>query len=198
GPNYAQTYAAVAGGNVTVGFPEAPGAQVDLVYRSGAPTTHGQLDAAGSGTFHATNATFAVQVTHDNATWTREAFVPAGTPAADATLHLTAASPRQSTERVGLDTGFYRWFWLPALAAAFVAAGGYFAFRLRAPRLALAGAFLFLLGSGLMVAVFGPALLTLSFVGTAALGFAFIYRARTLFTPLRAPRAPPAPPTPPT
>ena len=83
-----------AGGNVTIAFPQAPGANVTFTYASGTPATHGALDPAGHGTFHATNATFTIQVTHQGATWTRKAFVVDGTPIELATLLLDPASPR--------------------------------------------------------------------------------------------------------
>lgn len=184
GPRLADTYAAIPGGNVTVAFPAAPGAEVDLTYASGAPATRGRLDGAGSGTFRAANATVTLRVAHANATWTRSGFVP---PGATATVRLDPASPRQAGEPLGVDTAAYRWFWLPAVASALVAAGGVFAFRLRGPRLALGGAFLFMLGAGLLATLFGAALLAVSFVGTAVLCFYFLYRARTEFQPLRQP-----------
>jgi hypothetical protein len=184
GPKLAQTYADVPGGNLTIAFPSAPGANVTLTYLSGAPATHVRLDANGAASVMASNATFTVQVASGGATWSRDAFVPAGT---SATLALDSASPHESPDRLGIPTGFYRWFWLPALAAVLLAAGGYFAFKLRAPRLALAGAFLFILGAGLMLALFDAQLLTVSFVGTAVLCFAFVYRARAEFAPLRSP-----------
>jgi len=47
----------------------------------------------------------------------------------------------------------------------------------------------FLLGAGLMLSLFGASALSVSFLGTAGLSFAFIYRARGQFLPLRQPRA---------
>jgi hypothetical protein len=182
GPKLAEDYASVPGGNLTVVAPSAAGGQVTLVYRSGAPTTYALLNATGAARLLATNATFTVQVTSHGTSWTRQAFVPVGTAAE---LRLDPASPAQSDERLGVPTAFYVWFWIPAVAAALLAAGGYFAFKLRGPRLALGGAFLFLLGAGLMASFFGGSLLTISFIGTAVLCFLFVYRARDQFLPLR-------------
>jgi len=131
-PHIAQTYAGVPGGNLTVAFPQAPGANVTLAYQSGVPATHGALDAAGKGTFHATNATFTLQVTHQGATWTRLVFLPDGTPPAYAQVALDSASPRDSGETLGYPTQL-PWLWPAALAGALVAAGGYFGFKLRGP-----------------------------------------------------------------
>jgi hypothetical protein len=188
-PHLTQTYAAAPGGNLTVAFPQAPGANVTLSYLSGAPATMGQLDGAGHGTFHASNATFTLRVTHQGATWTRQAFVPEGTPPELASLTLDPASPRDSPDRVGLPTEF-AWLWPAALASALVVAGGYFAFKLRGPRLALGGAFLFIAGAAMLLSILGLQLLSLSFVGTAVLCFLFIYRARTQFLPFRTRPAP--------
>lgn len=179
------------GGNLSISFPAAPHANVTLVYASGAPSTNGTLDGSGNGAFTATNATFDVSIQSAGKTWTRSAFVPAGFAQS---LSLDADAPPSTRETLGLPNALLVTLWAIAAAAVVVTAGGYFAFKLRAPRVAMAGAFLFVMGAALLLSQVGVGLLGVSFVGTAILCFAFIYRARTEFSPFRGPAAPPTPP----
>jgi hypothetical protein len=158
-------------------------ATVTITYANG---TAQQLQVAHNATLALAKASARITIVADGATFTRDVIVPQ-----DALLALDVAADSPASARVGLDPANYRALWLFALIPALAAVGGYFAFKLRGPRVAIGGAFVFLLGT-LYQALGGLSLLSFSMLGTAVLCFVFIYRARSEFRPLRAP-----PPTPP-
>ena len=186
-PRLPETQAAMAGGNLTVSFPGGAGAEVVLDYAAGAPDTVATLGPDGNATLQAANATFDLRVSHGGRTWVRQAFLPQGF---QATVVLGSDAPNEQDGLAGVPVDRAGALWLVALVPAAVAACGWFAFRLRAPRVALAGAALLALGGAFMVAMFGFDLLTLGVLGTGIVAFLFIHRARFEFRPMRSPARP--------
>jgi hypothetical protein len=181
-PRLPEEQAGSPGGNLTVVFPGAAGAEVVLDYQADHPDTVTELGPDGNATVDAALATFDVRVTHGGTTWTRHAFLPDGFRAR---LDLDAGAPAQQEGLVGIPVDRAGGIWLVALVPVAVAVGGWFAFRLRAPRLALGGAAIMALGGAFLVATFGFDMLTLAVLGTGMLAFLFIHKARFEFTPLR-------------
>jgi hypothetical protein len=176
-------YAQDPGGLLTVQTPEHPGANLTLLDMAGRTLQTATADGNGTAQVQAANSTFRLRVEAAGTAWERRVFLPHG---ANATVALHDADARTSEAWLGLDLESYRWTWFVPLLPLAITVAGWCAFKLRGPRLALGGAFLFVAGTALLAATFlGLGLAGLAFVGTAALCFVFVYRARAEFAPLR-------------
>ncbi|MFO1532231.1 MAG: hypothetical protein ABR562_00810 [Thermoplasmatota archaeon] len=153
----AEQMASQPGGNVTIDLVGAGEAQVTRSTLNGTVLGTATTDASGHLDMQAERAAVRIEVTWQNHTWVRKAVSFPGFPVQ---LRLDAAtSPATSDGLVQPDISALQWYWIPVAIGVALIVAGVFAFRLRAPRVALAGAALFLLGgvamAGLAVAALG-------------------------------------------